>query len=113
MLDSKCSVLSIHQHTSRQKKDQQAEKDKIENGNRTRQSNERGVSKVESDKSPEIPDRGETSDIPGLPLGASPATFTDILHLIQLRHKIIQSKPDIMKPQGPSTLLCLYAACYV
>ena len=34
-----------------------------------RQKNERGDSKVESNDSPEIPDRGELSDIPGLPLG--------------------------------------------
>ena len=38
-------------------------------GNKTRQKNKRGDSKVESDDSPEIPDRGETSDIPGLPSG--------------------------------------------
>ena len=38
-------------------------------GNRTRQKNKRGDSKVESNDSPEIPDRGETSDIPGLPSG--------------------------------------------
>ena len=45
--------------------DQQAEKDI--KSNRTRQKNKRGDSKVESNDSPEIPDRGETSDIPGLP----------------------------------------------
>ena len=33
------------------------------------QKNKRGDSKVESNDSPEIPDRGETSDIPGLPSG--------------------------------------------
>ena len=38
-------------------------------GNRTRQKNKRGDSKVESNDSPEIPDRGETLDIPGLPSG--------------------------------------------
>ena len=38
-------------------------------GNKTRQKNKRGESKVESNDSPEIPDRGETSDIPGLPSG--------------------------------------------
>ena len=38
-------------------------------GNRTRQKNMRGNSKVESNDSPEIPDRGETSDIPSLPSG--------------------------------------------
>ena len=32
--------------------------------------NKRPNSKVESNNSPEIPDRGETSDIPGLSLGA-------------------------------------------
>ena len=50
------------------KKGQQAENDD-RNGNWTRQKNERGDSKVESNDSPEIPDRGETSDIPGLPSG--------------------------------------------
>ena len=35
------------------------------------QKNKRGDSKVESNDSPEIQDRGETSDIPGLPLGAA------------------------------------------
>ena len=49
--------------------DQQAEKRKDKKGNRTRQKNKRGESKVESNDSPEIPDRGETSDIPGLPSG--------------------------------------------
>ena len=35
----------------------------------SRQKNKRGDSKVESNDSPEIRDRGETSDIPGLPWG--------------------------------------------
>ena len=35
----------------------------------TQQKNKREDSKVESDDSPEIPDRGETSHIPSLPLG--------------------------------------------
>ena len=38
---------------------------------RTMQKNKRGDSKVESNDSPEIPDRGKTSDIPGLPSGVS------------------------------------------
>ena len=50
--------------------DQQAEKRSDKKGSRTRQMNKRGDSKVESNGSPEIPDRGETSDIPGLPSGA-------------------------------------------
>ena len=36
-------------------------------GNRIRQKNKTGNSKVESNDSPEIPDRGETSDIPDIP----------------------------------------------
>ena len=47
--------------------DQQAEKDR--KSNRTRQKNKRGDSKVESNDSPQIPDRGETSGIPGFPSG--------------------------------------------
>ena len=39
------------------------------NSNRTRQKNKREDSTVESNDSPEIPDRGETSDIPRLPWG--------------------------------------------
>ena len=35
----------------------------------TRQKNKRGDSKMESNDKPEIPDRGETSDIPELPSG--------------------------------------------
>ena len=38
--------------------------------NRTRQKTKRGDSKVESNDSLEIPDRAETSDVPGLPSGA-------------------------------------------
>ena len=44
-------------------------KRKDRKSNRTRQKNKRGDSKVESNDSPEIPDRGETSDIQGLPSG--------------------------------------------
>ena len=58
------SGKSLEERTSRQKKIRQK-------GNRTRQKNKRGDSKVESNDSPEIPDRGETSDIPGLPSGAT------------------------------------------
>ena len=46
---------------SRQKKDRKS--------NRTWQKNKRQDSKVESNDSPEIPDKVETSDIPSLPLG--------------------------------------------
>ena len=56
------SGTSSEEWTRRQKKD------KREN-NRTRQKNKRGNSKVESNDSPEIPDKGETSDFPSLPAG--------------------------------------------
>ena len=48
------SRKSLEERASRQKKIRQ---------------NKTGDSKVESNDSPEIPDRGETSDIPGLPSG--------------------------------------------
>ena len=47
--------------------DQQAEKKKDIKSNRIKQKNKRVDSKVESNDSPNIQDRGETSDIPGLP----------------------------------------------
>ena len=50
--------------------DQQAER-KIRQSSRTRQKKKKGDSKVESNDSPEIPDRGKTLDIPGLPLGGA------------------------------------------
>ena len=53
------SGKSSGEWTSRQKKDKTERVTGI--GRRTR-----GDSKVESNDSPEIPDRGETSDIPGL-----------------------------------------------
>ena len=49
--------------------DQQAEKREDRKGNSTRQKNKRGDSKAESNDSHEIPERGPTSDIPGLPSG--------------------------------------------
>ena len=57
------SGKSLEERASRQKTIRQK-------GNRTSQKNKRGDSKAESNDSPEIPDRGETSDIPGLPSGA-------------------------------------------
>ena len=46
-------------------------KKKVKKSNRTRHKNKIGDSKVESNDSPEIPERGETSDIPGLPSGST------------------------------------------
>ena len=62
------SGKSLEERASRQKTIRQKE-------NRTRQKNKRGDSKVESNDSPEILDRGETSDIPGLPSGDTPVTL--------------------------------------
>ena len=45
------------------------QEEKKTDSNRTRQKNKRGDNKVESNDSPEILDRGETSDIPSLLLG--------------------------------------------
>ena len=56
------SGKSLEERTSRQLK----KKDK---GNRTRQKNKRGDSKVESNDSPEIPDRGEDIRHPWPPFG--------------------------------------------
>ena len=52
---------------------------KRQDRNSKRQKNKKGESKVESKDSPEMPDRRETSDIPGLPLGS--------LHLQHLHTK--------------------------
>ena len=52
-----------------QKKGPAGRKGSGRKGNRTRQKNKRGDSKAKSNDSPEIPDRGETSNIPGLPSG--------------------------------------------
>ena len=60
--------------------DQQAKKKRSDRkSNRTRQKNKTGDSKVESNDSPEIPDRGETSDIPGLPSGVLRSTHSKYL----------------------------------
>ena len=45
---------------------------KDEKSNGSKQKNKRGDSKVETDDSPEIPARGETSDISGLPSRSRP-----------------------------------------
>ena len=49
--------------------DQQAEKKMRQNGNRTRQNYKRGDRKVESNDSPEIPDRGGDVRHPRPPFG--------------------------------------------
>ena len=59
------SRKSLGKWTSRQKKKKKEDR----KNNRTRQKSKRVDSKVESNDSSEIPGRGETSDIPGLPSG--------------------------------------------
>ena len=51
------------------KKVRRIDRKKDRKSNRSRQKNKRGDSKVESNDSPDIPDREETSDIPGLSSG--------------------------------------------
>ena len=53
---------------------QQAEKRYDRKRNRTQQKNKKGDSKVETNDSLEIPDRGEASDIPGLPAASTQKT---------------------------------------
>ena len=52
------------------------------------QKNKTGDSKVESNDSPEIPDRGETSDIPSLPSGVNARGHLDksIIYYLSLIH---------------------------
>ena len=57
----KFSGNSSREWTSRQTEDRKS--------TRTRQKNKRGDSKVESNDSAEIPNRGEAPEIPGLPSG--------------------------------------------
>ena len=60
-------------------------KDKTEEKRtRTGLKNKRGDSKVESNDSPEIPDRRETSDIPNLPSGDLHIAYTNVKHIFFL-----------------------------
>ena len=51
------------------KSQENGHEEKDRKSNRTRKKNKRGDSKVESNDSPEISERGQTSDMPGLPSG--------------------------------------------
>ena len=59
---------------------------------RTKKKNKRQDRKGESKDSPEIPDRGFTSDIPGLPLGRLTVSYNKTI----LSCKRIISSPDIV-----------------
>ena len=52
-----------------------AEKGEHRRSNRTRQNNKRADRSMESDDSHHIPDRGETSEEPGLPSGQNNGEF--------------------------------------
>ena len=54
---------------SRQETGPKAEKGEDRMSNRTRQNNNKADRKMKSNDSPEITDRGETSEKPGLPAG--------------------------------------------
>ena len=63
-------MKNIEEFSGKRSGEQAGKQKKIrKKSNRTRQRNKTGDSKVESNDSPEIPDSGETSHIPGLPLG--------------------------------------------
>ena len=53
---------------------------------RTREKNKREDSKVESNDSSETPDRGETSDIPGLPSGVLVTMFDSYFQTLLCIH---------------------------
>ena len=62
-------MKNIEEFSGKRSGEQAGKQKKIrKKSNRTRQ-NKTGDSKVESNDSPEIPDSGETSDIPGLHSG--------------------------------------------
>ena len=64
------NFLERVQENAPAEREREREEEEDKNSNRTRQKNKKGDSKVESNDSPELPDRRETSDIPGLPSGA-------------------------------------------
>ena len=65
------------------------EKRRDRKSNRTQKKNKWGDSKVESNDSPEIPDRGETSDIPSLPSGVKQKTQSQLFSLSNLYFIVI------------------------
>ena len=67
-------------------------------GNRTRQKNKRGDSKVQSNDSPEIPDRGETSDIPGLPSGGTAANTASWVSISLEQPQILSHEIQFSEP---------------
>ena len=76
--------------------EERASRQKDRKCNRTRQKNKRGDIKVESNDSPEIPDRGETSDIPGLPSGGNTRTLRAARKLKELTHEMDRHRWNIL-----------------
>ena len=68
-----------HTHTHTKTQDRKS--------NRTRQKNKRGDSKVESNGSSEIPDRGETSDFPDLLSGTKHGEVNTWQHIMSSKKK--------------------------
>ena len=63
--------LSTNTYTHRQSRDKweaelEATTKEVKRSNRTRQNNKRADRKLEPNDSPEIPDKGDTSEVPGL-----------------------------------------------
>ena len=52
---------------------------------------------MESNDSPEIPDRGETSDIPGLPSGGNTRTLRAARKLKELTHEMDRHRWNILE----------------
>ena len=65
---------------------QKAEKRQDKKSNGSRQKNKRENSKAESNDIPEIPDMGEASDIPSLPLGTRPANKSTVPDHLKMKH---------------------------
>ena len=79
--------------------------------NRTRQKNRRGDSEAESNDSPEIPDRGQTSDIPGLRSGVH-FIDTNVLHrhISQNAHSTVVHAAQLHQTHTPHKMQS-YTAC--
>ena len=72
---------------------------------RTRQRNKTGDSKVESNDSPEIPDRGKTSDIPSLPSGVTwrkrpMLTWRGVTNKLRRRRQDASQKLKLQQPSN-------------
>ena len=69
--------------------------------NGSRQKNKRGDSKKESNDSPEIPDRGETLDIPGLPSGDSDSDSMQMSIKVNFSVMYRETPPVALPPGEP------------